>query len=303
MKFLRPRLARAKRSRLRYLSVPEWPDRNLEYRDDLEKKRKPCPFCNLSEAPVTKTTAGSLFPARYPLMPKHLLFTPHLHVESLHELSQNDYDEVISTLSKIIDKNQHVTVAAAIGASSGNAIPHLHLHLLVYPGIREESEIGTVPVRPGTVTLDYVGRLAMQRAHELGGIPHAAKGARFYPSVRISFENWDELKASKCAIARTINSLREGMADLKRNPQTSNKVVLKAIAASSFGFNLVMRKKRGTIVMEIIPRGLRTEHGVISRSHPHGGGLIVERNAARIPESWISSRTSFYSQLAKSLSG
>jgi histidine triad (HIT) family protein len=100
-----------------------------------------CLFCSIiaGEAPSTKVAEGDgLLAIRdiYPRAPVHVLVIPHQHLASAHELRAEHSDLLgrCFTLAQDIAEAEGIAdgyrVATNIGTRGGQAIPHLHFHVL-----------------------------------------------------------------------------------------------------------------------------------------------------------------------------
>jgi histidine triad (HIT) family protein len=72
----------------------------------------------------------------FPRAPVHVLIVPDVHLDSAHELT-DDHAELLTTLFRLarrVAEDEGIAdgyrVATNVGTVGGQAIPHLHLHVL-----------------------------------------------------------------------------------------------------------------------------------------------------------------------------
>ncbi len=100
-----------------------------------------CLFCSIiaGDAPSTKVAEGDGVVAIrdiYPRAPVHVLVIPHEHVASAHELGPEHADRLgrCFALARQVAEAEGIAdgyrIATNVGSRGGQAIPHLHFHVL-----------------------------------------------------------------------------------------------------------------------------------------------------------------------------
>jgi histidine triad (HIT) family protein len=100
-----------------------------------------CLFCQITagEAPadVLRREDGVVaFRDIYPRAPVHVLVVPERHLDSAHDLTDDDADLVATCLrvARAVAEAEGIAdgyrLATNIGSGGGQAIPHLHWHVL-----------------------------------------------------------------------------------------------------------------------------------------------------------------------------
>jgi diadenosine tetraphosphate (Ap4A) HIT family hydrolase len=96
-----------------------------------------CPFCTLPESRFVDSNAfGVVIRDAYPVSPGHTLVIPRRHVGSFFEITEAERSGLMDLLS-----NAKIMVQADLapagynigindGASAGQTVPHLHIHLI-----------------------------------------------------------------------------------------------------------------------------------------------------------------------------
>ena len=96
-----------------------------------------CPFCTLPESRIVDSNAfGVTIRDAYPVSPGHTLVIPRRHVGSFFEITEAERSGLMDLLS-----NAKIMVQADLapagynigindGASAGQTVPHLHIHLI-----------------------------------------------------------------------------------------------------------------------------------------------------------------------------
>ena len=96
-----------------------------------------CPFCTLPESRIVDSNAfGVTIRDAYPVSPGHTLVIPRRHVVSFFEITEAERSGLMDLLS-----NAKIMVQADLaptgynigindGASAGQTVPHLHIHLI-----------------------------------------------------------------------------------------------------------------------------------------------------------------------------
>jgi diadenosine tetraphosphate (Ap4A) HIT family hydrolase len=96
-----------------------------------------CPFCTLPESRIVDCNAfGVTIRDAYPVSPGHMLVIPRRHVGSFFEITEAERSGLMELLSnaKIMVQADLVPAGYNIGindgASAGQTVPHLHIHLI-----------------------------------------------------------------------------------------------------------------------------------------------------------------------------
>ena len=100
-----------------------------------------CLFCSIiaGEAPANKVAEGDgVLAIRdiYPRAPVHVLVMPHEHLASAHELGAENSDLVARCFAlarEVADAegiSEGYRITTNVGSRGGQAIPHLHFHVL-----------------------------------------------------------------------------------------------------------------------------------------------------------------------------
>lgn len=106
-----------------------------------ETASQDCLFCKIvvGDAPADVVARGDgvvAFRDISPRAPVHVLVVPERHIDSAHDLTRNDDDLLARCfeLARDVAQSEGVAegyrVATNIGRRGGQAIPHLHLHVL-----------------------------------------------------------------------------------------------------------------------------------------------------------------------------
>lgn len=100
-----------------------------------------CLFCKIvagDEAAEIVAREGDIvaFKDKFPRAPVHVLVVPEQHIPSAHELDESQAELLVRCFSlarRLADENQIADgyrIATNIGRGGGQAIPHLHFHVL-----------------------------------------------------------------------------------------------------------------------------------------------------------------------------
>ena len=97
----------------------------------------PCPFCTLppDRLLATRATAIAIRDA-FPISPGHTLIIPRRHVASFFDITDAERADLMALLSAAradIDREFHpagYNIGINDGASAGQTVPHLHIHLI-----------------------------------------------------------------------------------------------------------------------------------------------------------------------------
>lgn len=108
------------------------------YKELLEQKRE-CPFCGVKDRIIKETPMAYLTYALAPYTKHHLLIVPKRHLESLHDITRNEMDDVLDLqhfgmglLQTLGYRN--ATALVREGEKTGRSVNHLHFHII--PEIR-----------------------------------------------------------------------------------------------------------------------------------------------------------------------
>jgi histidine triad (HIT) family protein len=100
-----------------------------------------CLFCGIvaGDAPAEMVAEGDrvvAFRDKFPRAPVHVLVTTRRHIGSAHELGEGDAATVQAAfaMAQRVAEDEGIAdgyrIATNIGAGGGQAIPHLHFHVL-----------------------------------------------------------------------------------------------------------------------------------------------------------------------------
>ena len=96
-----------------------------------------CPFCSLDPGRIISETKLT-FTIRdgFPISPRHTLIIPKRHVASFFEVTNTERNELLLALEsakKYLDREHKpngYNIGINEGASAGQTVPHLHIHLI-----------------------------------------------------------------------------------------------------------------------------------------------------------------------------
>ena len=98
-----------------------------------------CIFCKIAtgEIPtkiITQTENSIAFLDAFPLTKGHTLVIPKNHHDKIQNMSQEENQDLFSTVHKVLSKVDNLTgstlVAVHNGKDAGQEIPHVHVHLV-----------------------------------------------------------------------------------------------------------------------------------------------------------------------------
>ncbi len=96
-----------------------------------------CPFCTLPDSRFVDCNAyGVTIRDAYPVSPGHMLVIPRRHVASFFEITEAERSGLMGLLSNAKNMVQADLAPAGYnigindGASAGQTVPHLHIHLI-----------------------------------------------------------------------------------------------------------------------------------------------------------------------------
>jgi len=98
---------------------------------------KPCPFCHLEASRViAENVLALVLRDGYPISPGHTLVIPRRHIGSFFEISDEERRAMLELLDlqKVLLDQEFspagYNVGINDGASAGQTVPHLHIHLI-----------------------------------------------------------------------------------------------------------------------------------------------------------------------------
>lgn len=98
---------------------------------------KPCAFCTLPESRVIDSSQyGLVFRDGFPISRGHTLIIPRRHTGSFFDLSANERTDLLTLLDRakaVIDAEftpDGFNIGINDGATAGQTVPHLHIHLI-----------------------------------------------------------------------------------------------------------------------------------------------------------------------------
>ena len=98
---------------------------------------KPCPFCTLAEYRIlSQDEHGLVVRDGFPVSPGHTLIIPKRHIVSFFETTTAERSSLLRLLDDakaVIDSEFHpagYNIGINDGASAGQTVPHLHIHLI-----------------------------------------------------------------------------------------------------------------------------------------------------------------------------
>jgi diadenosine tetraphosphate (Ap4A) HIT family hydrolase len=111
---------------------------------------KPCPFCNLPpERIIDSNDLALVIRDGYPVSPGHTLVIPKQHIGSWFETTQAEQQALLALLAKakaVLEtefKPDSYNIGINDGATAGQTVPHLHMHLIPrYKGDQEDPRGG-----------------------------------------------------------------------------------------------------------------------------------------------------------------
>ena len=98
-----------------------------------------CVYCDLPEIKERTTFENDLawaFPTNIPVVPGHMLICPKRHLDKLDDLTREELDAILDLRIKLKLALKKVFGAEGFdyawneGISSGQSVPHLHIHML-----------------------------------------------------------------------------------------------------------------------------------------------------------------------------
>ena len=101
-----------------------------------------CIFCNIAKKVIpsriiAETNSSIAFLDVLPLSRGHTLVIPKLHYEKVQDMSEVDNTDLFNTVQVVISKVDKLTGSTLLaihnGKDSGQAIPHVHVHLIPRP--------------------------------------------------------------------------------------------------------------------------------------------------------------------------
>jgi diadenosine tetraphosphate (Ap4A) HIT family hydrolase len=109
-----------------------------------------CPFCKLPpERIIFSNIHGIVIRDGFPISPGHTLIIPRRHVGSFFDIEATERDALLALMEEAkrrLDKEFNpdgYNIGINDGASAGQTVPHLHIHLIPrYTGDREDPRGG-----------------------------------------------------------------------------------------------------------------------------------------------------------------
>jgi len=100
-------------------------------------ENKSCPFCTLPASRIMDSNSvGVVIRDAYPVSPGHTLVIPRRHVGSFFEITEAERTGLMDLLfkSQVLLQSEFAPAGYNIGindgASAGQTVPHLHIHLI-----------------------------------------------------------------------------------------------------------------------------------------------------------------------------
>lgn len=117
---------------------------------------KPCVFCHLPAERIQFANAkGVVVRDDFPISEGHTLIIPRRHVGSFFDIDAEERDALLRLLDEAkcrLDKEfkpDGFNIGINDGASAGQTVPHLHIHLIPrYSGDREDPRGGVRWINP-----------------------------------------------------------------------------------------------------------------------------------------------------------
>ncbi len=111
---------------------------------------KDCPFCNLPKSrKLFENNFAIAIRDAYPVSEGHTLIIPKRHIRSLFETTEKERYALYNLLEKVRTELDITLVPSGYnigindGATAGQTVPHLHIHLIPrYPGDQEDPRGG-----------------------------------------------------------------------------------------------------------------------------------------------------------------
>lgn len=99
---------------------------------------QPCPFCTLdaSRALIASNETAFAIYDIFPVNPGHALIIPKRHTANYFELTPEEQAACFELLNQVKDKvtdtfePQGFNVGINVGATAGQTVPHVHIHLI-----------------------------------------------------------------------------------------------------------------------------------------------------------------------------
>jgi len=118
---------------------------------------KPCPFCTLPvERVIDSNDLALVIRDGYPVSPGHTLVIPKRHISSWFEITPEEQSDMLDLLGRakaVLEeefKPDGYNIGINDGATAGQTVPHLHMHLIPrYEGDLEDPRGGVRWIIPG----------------------------------------------------------------------------------------------------------------------------------------------------------
>lgn len=132
-----------------------------------------CIFCQivsgqLESRPVYEDKFTLAFLDVNPLAPGHTVVIPKAHIERLEDLPAEQMGPLFEAVRQVTDKVQQAmkvdatTIGINNGRAAGQAVPHLHVHIIPRRADDGGGSLHSIVHSDGSLSLDEVQRLIQQ---------------------------------------------------------------------------------------------------------------------------------------------
>lgn len=117
-----------------------------------------CPFCTLNPKVkvLAETREAMAILDSFPVNPGHTLIIPRRHVAGYFDLTPDEQQalwQLVNTTKTLLENRYHpdgFTIGINVGATAGQSVMHVHIHLIPrYKGDVEQPKGGVRGVIPG----------------------------------------------------------------------------------------------------------------------------------------------------------
>lgn len=117
-----------------------------------------CPFCTINPTVevLAETREAMAVLDSFPVNPGHTLIIPRRHVASYFDLTSDEQQalwQLVNTTRILLENHYHpdgFTIGINVGATAGQSVMHVHIHLIPrYKGDVEKPKGGVRGVIPG----------------------------------------------------------------------------------------------------------------------------------------------------------
>lgn len=117
-----------------------------------------CPFCTINPTVevLAETREAMAILDSFPVNPGHTLIIPRRHVASYFDLTSDEQQalwQLVNTTKTLLENRYHpdgFTIGINVGATAGQSVMHVHIHLIPrYKGDVEQPKGGVRGVIPG----------------------------------------------------------------------------------------------------------------------------------------------------------